>query len=581
MKNARRALKYFRADAPRVSAVFLLMLGSIALNVLKPWPLAVILDSVLATPVTPDSDPRPLFLIAWSVTILVIYVGQGGFSALQNYLSIQIGLRGLTRVRNELFAKLQQLSLRFHHGSNSGDLIYRASWDTYAFQTLFQQGLVTFTTALLSLIVMTFIMVKLNLHLTIVALCLAPLLVVAIKFFSKRMSERTTAAQQADSKVTSFVQQSIAAMQLIQSYTRERHGKTEFEMRTVHAEQKRMAQHASELLYGFEVTVIFAIGTAVMTWLGANEVSKGNLSIGQLIVFLAYLAQLYEPLNQLSHVGATVAGASAGTKRVFEILDALEEVKDSPNARALQKFTAHSSRVTFENVSFGYEKGRDILREVSFALEPGESVALIGPSGAGKTTLLNLLPRFFDPTSGAIKLDGVDLRELKLKDLRSNIALVLQQPVVLPGTIAENIAYGKCEASLVEIEAAARAANAHEFIEALPKKYQTVVGDGAARLSIGEQQRINLARAFLKDAPILLLDEPTSALDADNERLVLEGLQKLMKGRTTLVVAHRLRTIRNVDRILVLENGKISQSGTAEELARYGGYFARAMAAVS
>jgi ATP-binding cassette subfamily B protein/subfamily B ATP-binding cassette protein MsbA len=293
---------------------------------------------------------------------------------------------------------------------------------------------------------------------------------------------------------------------------------------------------------------------------------------------------MYEPLNQLSHVGATTATALAATQRVFEVLDTPEEVRDAPNARRVQgpKSKVQSQdaliatgRIAFEHVSFGYEKDRLVLHDLTFELSSGQSCAFIGPSGAGKSTLLNLVPRFFDPNSGAVKLDGVDLRELRLKDLREQVAVVLQEPIILPTTIAENIAYGKPEATAAEIEAAARAANAHEFVSKLPAKYQTIVGEGAVRLSVGERQRLNIARAFLKDAPILLLDEPTSALDAESEAQVVESIFNLMRGRTTLMVAHRLSTIRRVNKVVVLEDGRLTECGSPEELLARGGYFTR------
>jgi ATP-binding cassette subfamily B protein len=299
-------------------------------------------------------------------------------------------------------------------------------------------------------------------------------------------------------------------------------------------------------------------------------------------VFLTYLGQMYEPLNQLSHVGATTANALAATGRVFEVLDSPEEVRDGtksvqgPKSKVQgREALVATGRLALEHVSFGYEKDRLVLHDLSFEVQPGEACAFIGPSGAGKSTLMNLVPRFFDPNSGAVQLDGVDLRELRLKDLREQIAVVLQEPILLPTTIAENIAFGKPEATAAEIEAAARAANAHEFISKLPQQYQTVVGDGAARLSVGERQRINIARAFLKDAPILLLDEPTSALDAESEAQVVESIFNLMRGRTTLMVAQRLSTIRRVDKVVVMEAGRVTECGSPEELMQRGGYFAR------
>ncbi len=574
MKDWRRALKYFRPDAPRIAAALCLLLASTALNVIKPWPLALIVDCVLEHKPLPHWLSRaaslngPALLAGLSAALLLLYLLQGALAAGQNYLSIQVSLNGLTRLRNELFAWLQRLSLRFHQGARAGDLIYRASWDTYAIQTLFQQGLMTFLTALLSLAVMLAVMARMNISLTLLSLALAPLLILGIKSFGARMRDRTTLAQQADSRVTSLVQQSIAALPLTQSYTREEFEAAKFSVHSGEAQRQRLSQHGWELSYWFVVAVIFALGAASITWLGAAQVAAGHLTVGELLVFLAYLAQLFEPLNQLSHVGATVAGATAGARRVFEILDTPEEVKDRPDARPVS--LRGSGEITFDSVSFAYEKGRDVLRGLSFTLKSGESAAVIGPSGAGKTTLLHLLPRFFDPSAGIIKLDGNDLRDLQLKDLRSKIALVLQEPVILSDTVAENIRWGKPGATREEIEHAARAANADAFIQKLANKYDARVGEGAARLSTGERQRIHLARAFLKDAPILLLDEPTSALDAESESLIGQSLRELMRGRTTLLVAHRPATIAAMQRVLVLNEGRLTECTMAEALRKAG-----------
>jgi ATP-binding cassette, subfamily B, bacterial len=562
MKDLARALNFFRPDAGRIASVLCLLLGNVLLNVLKPWPLALIVDNVLGgrplpAPLAPlGAWQKPALIGCLAGTIFLLHFVQGAVGAAQSFLTIQVGLRGLTRVRQEVFARLQRLSLRFHQGASTGDLIFRASWDTYSFQTLFQQGLMTLLTALLSLLVMAGIMWRLNRPLTLVAVGLAPLLVIGIRVFGHAMRQRTTLAQQADSRVTSLVQQSIATLPLTQSYTREAHEAERFQAEAIEAQGRRLSQHGSEIAYGFVIAAVFGLGAAMTAWLGARQVLAGALSVGQMLIFLSYLLQLFEPLNQISFVGTTVAGAMAGTRRVFEILDTPESIPDGTRAER-SRLKTHA--VAFRGVSFAYEPGREVLRDVTFSLRSGEAVAVVGPSGAGKTTLLHLLVRFFDPARGAIELGGVDLREFHLTDLRRQIALVLQEPIILPATVAENIAYGKPDATAAEIEAAARAAHAAGFIEKLPQKYQAVIGEGAARLSMGERQRINLARAFLKDAPLLLLDEPTSSLDAESERLIAASLRDLLRGRTALIVAHRFATIAALPRALSLENGRLTE----------------------
>jgi ATP-binding cassette subfamily B protein/subfamily B ATP-binding cassette protein MsbA len=599
MKIFLRALAYYRSDASRIGFVLGLLLTSIVMNVLKPWPMALLVDNVLAQKPFPHWVPQavtqrdhPAQLALLIGALLALHLGHATISGIQLYVSIGVGLRGLRRVRNDVFGWLQRLSLRFHHGSEAGDIIFRAGTDTCAFQTIFQQGLLVCVTAFCTLLFMVIVMFRLNWQLTLLALATVPFLLFSIKKFSREMRARGLAAQQSESKVYSLIHQGILAMPLIQSYTREQHEQQRFKIETERARQHKMSQHGLEVFYWFVISVILGLSTAAVTWFGARQVISGALSVGELLVFLAYLAQMFEPLNQLSQVGATLSSASASIRRVYEILDTPDEVTDRPGARPVRTGKAtvspatagHSSssshldargNITYDEVSFGYKQDHPVLRSISFQLRAGESAAIIGPSGAGKTTLLNLLPRFFDPVHGAVLLENVDLRALRVKDLRAQIALVLQEPIILPATIAENISYGRPDATPEQVESAARAAHADEFIHRLPLQYRTVVGDGGTRLSVGERQRINLARAFLKDAPILLMDEPTSALDVESESLVVESLFNLMRGRTTLMVAHRLTTIKQVSKVIVIEDGTVVEMGAPGELLARSGYYAR------
>ncbi len=591
-----RVLRYFRPDIGRIALAFALLLLSTAANLLKPWPIAWVVDYLIEGKPWPawlrplvEGRDKAALVAAMALAVFAIHAAQAAFSSAYTFLLIQTGLGGLGRVRNQLFEWLQRLSWRYHHEARQGDLIYRASWDVCAFHTLFQQGLFTFISASLSLALMFAVLWRLNAALSLILLCTVPVLIAVIRLMGREMGRRSLTAHQADSQLTSLVQQDISALPLIQSFGMEDLMARRYADRNQDALRQRSRQHGFELGYLACVALIFATGVATVLWLGTERVLSGRLSVGGLLVFIAYLGQFYEPLNQLSQVGTTLADAFAGTQRVFEILDTPEEIHEAPEARALtrEKNPAQPRQdsqssppvlggIRFRQVDFGYQTGHPVLSDISFALRPGEAAALIGPSGAGKSSLIHLLPRFFDPTAGTIELDGVDTRQLKLRDLRRQIALVMQEAILLPGTVADNIACGLPEAARAEIEASAQAAHAHEFIVKLPRGYDTLIGEGAARLSTGEKQRLNLARAFLKNAPILLLDEPTSGLDADSEALVVDSLRTLMRSRTTLIVAHRMSTIRYVNKVIVLEAGRITTMGTPAELLAQGGFYSRA-----
>ena len=541
-------LRIYRPDAARCAAALGLVGLTTAAAVIKPWPLAWILDALSGRSGETDSIPR------WTLALLGAYLLHGLLGAAQQSLVITLGLRGLQRIRHQVFERLMRLSLREVQGNAAGDWIYRATWDTYAFQTLFTHGIFTSLTAGAGVIAMTVVMARIHLPLTAVALATVPPLLIVMRIFGPRLQRAATQAQTADAGIAAAVQQAVANLSLIQAFTRESTLTAAFDQQTAEAFQARRHQHRSEVIYLAAVAAILAAGTAGIVALGSREVAAGRLTLGQLLVFLAYLAQLYEPLNQLSHLGGTISTAQASAQRVLEWLNTPDH---SANGTTPPPRPAHGVDLEFSAVGFAYEPGRPVLKGLHLSLKAGEIVAIVGASGSGKTTLLQLIPRFLEPAAGQVRWCGLDLKSLDRQSLRQQVSWVLQEPLLLPTTVAENIGFGRDGATRAEIEAAAQAAQAHEFIQRLPQGYDTRVGDGAARLSVGEKQRIHLARAFLKDAPVLLLDEPTSALDGESELAVMAAVQRLTHGRTTLMVAHRPETLHIAHRIVRLEGGAL------------------------
>jgi ATP-binding cassette subfamily B protein/subfamily B ATP-binding cassette protein MsbA len=395
---------------------------------------------------------------------------------------------------------------------------------------------------------------------------------VAMLRYSGAMADRSYEQQEAEGRLYETVEQTLSGLPVVQAFAQE--GAAD---RRLAADMDRIMRATIRMTWAqfhFKIALgaITALGAAAVFWVGAQHTFSGQLSVGTILVFLAYLSSLYSPLQDVSHGSSTVSEAVGSARRVVEVLDAPPDVVDRPGAVALGEVRGD---VGFEELWFGYEPGRPVLRGVSFEARPGQVVAVVGPTGAGKSTLAGLLPRFFDPDRGSVLLDGRDLRDVRLETVRASVSLVLQESFLFPFSIAENIAYGRPGASPEEIEAAARAANAHEFVSQLPDGYDTLVGERGATLSGGERQRVAIARALLKDAPVLVLDEPTSALDAETERSLLGALERLMAGRTTLVIAHRLSTIRRADQILVLRAGEIIERGSHDELIALGGAYAR------
>ncbi len=590
-----RVLLLYRSQAGAILFALLLLLLGTAVSILKPWPVAFLLDSVLGDKGLPDWTGNwgrwvvglslHSQIILCAASIFLIHLLSSGLGSLQNYVVIRIGLKGLRVIRKQVFSWLLHLSQSYFLRRKQGDVIYRVCWDTYSFQTLFQHVWFSSAASFVSMLSMLWVMWYVNQTLTVVSCFTLPMLFLGIRVYGGRMNRRSREAHQADSLVASYIQQTVSSIAAIQSFAQQKKIAENFEVYNRDAWSRRLLQHAAEILYQTTVAIIFSGGMAAIIWAGAREVTAGRLTVGELVVFITYLSQFYEPLQKLILAGSTLADSCAGVERVFEVLDAEPEIVSPAAGKVLaplaspETVSGNGFSVDFEAVSFGYEPERPVLKNLTFHLKPGEFIGLVGPSGAGKTTLAQLVCRFFDPQFGAIRLGGVDVRQWDLNILRRSVSVVHQEPLLLPGNIRENILFGREDATEEEMIEVSRRVHAHEFIMQLPQGYETEVGDGQSRLSMGQMQRICLARALLKKSPVLILDEPTSSLDAENQRQVMDALGELVQDRTTLVIAHRLSTLARASRTLVLVDGEIQAVGTHESLLQKSEYYRRAVEA--
>jgi ATP-binding cassette subfamily B protein/subfamily B ATP-binding cassette protein MsbA len=555
------------------------MLLGVGFDLLKPWPLKLIVDSVLGGQPLPPSvawladlpaATTPTGQLAWLAfaTVALFLLSQLAGAAQRTILA-GAGSRMVYDLGADLFEHLQRLSLRFHGRQAAGDLVRRVTTDSGCVRELVLGVYLPVLTSLVTLVIMFAVMWRLDRTLSLLALAVAPLLAVLIKGFDRPMTERTYEHQQLEGEMMSLAEQTLTALPIVQAFGREAQGDQEFRslaLRTLRAYQRTIL---SQVQFNVGVGAATAVGTAAMMLLGGLQVLQGSLSIGVLLVFLSYLASLYAPMETLAYVSMGFASAAARARRVLDVLAVDDAVRETPDARPLPaqsgSTTGHRAaprHVRLENITFGYEPDQPVLRGVTLEAQPGETVALVGRTGAGKSTLAALIPRLFDPWQGRVTIDGIDVRQVQLASLRSQVAVVLQDPFLLPLTIADNIAYGRPGASAEEVVAAAVAANADEFIRRLPQGYDTVIGERGQTLSGGQRQRLAIARALLKDAPILILDESTSALDVETEAQVMEAIDRLRVGRTTFIIAHRLSTIQNADRVVALEGGKVVETET-------------------
>jgi ATP-binding cassette subfamily B protein len=542
-------------------------------ELLKPWPLKLIIDNILGG----QSLPWPL--AAWSREMLLLtacaalvgtYVAAGWLTLLHNTTMLRIGHGMVNDLRGTVFSHLEQLSLALYHRYAGGELLYRTTSDTKAMQNLTVDGLFPIFTSVVMLVGMGVLMLRLDWLLTLLALSVCPLLGVTTVVMSRRIDRAATVARQGESALYALVQRALSAMRLIQAYTREAEEHQRFLTASMQSQASIARLVRLQTVYFELVNIIIAMGTGLVVSVGAYYVLAGTLSLGALLVFISYLGSLYRPIRTVSCSLGLIGDGKAGLARVRELLSLERDVL--PGKRTLAPGELRGE-VRFESVKFGYTPDQPVLRSIDLHVMPGQVVAIVGPTGAGKSTLVHLLPRFFDPQAGRVTLDGTDVREFTLASLRQHIAMVLQPPVVFPRTIGENIAYGRPGAPPQAVEEAARLARIHETIMRLPQRYDTFIGEQGTTLSEGERQRLTIARAIVCDAPILILDEPTSSVDAATEALIMEGLEQLMAGRTTFIIAHRLSTVRRADVIVVMQDGHIVEQGSFAELWRQQGVF--------
>jgi subfamily B ATP-binding cassette protein MsbA len=557
------------------------VIGETVADVLEPWPIKIVVDNILqGKKLPPRLDAivalfphNPYATLNFALTAVLLIAAIGAISSYsEKVLTTSVAQWVAHDLRRMVYQRIQRLSLAEHGESRTGDLLTRVTSDIDAVQDFITSALLGIVISLLTLSGMLGVMFYMNWRFTLVGLSVAPPMFLLVYVYTKRIKKASRLVKKREGELMSGVAEVLTSIQVVQAYAREEYEDRRFDWASRQNVAAGLRARSMKARLSPMVDLLVAVGTCLVLGYGARLVMSGALSTGQLIIFLLYLGKTYKPMRDLSKMTNTVSKATLSFERIQELLDMESRVRDLPGARTAPRFTG---ALEFDHITFSYDGTNPILKDVSMRIEPGQVAAIVGPSGTGKTTIAGLIPRFFDPQAGRITIDGHDIREFTLKSLRDQVSFVLQDTLLFRGTVWENIAYGKPDAEIEDTVRAAEEANAHEFIVKMPDSYATMVGERGATLSGGQRRRIAIARAIVRDTPILVLDEPTAGLDAASEQYVTQALERLMKGRTSIVIAHHLNTIRHADVIFVVKDAEVVERGTYEELLMKGGVFAQ------